>query len=373
MQPPIRLESVLKLIREHRIAETVTADPYAGRVQIHASACYEFLVSLRVLYNPRIYEATRAWAVATRAVLPPNVYERGRFFFQGQITGLGYGAMRLIPTLDRDATPEDLIAAVRAADPISLALYMLDTGETSAETLERFARYLQQEGDAEEIEQILHRFPSQWARRCRRVLSDPARVQVDLAELLEEYMARTFADNVPQVSGAVTRAVTAAEELLSLLQTVEAIERLTGGYTLARDLDLRRITLVPSAFIYPFVASRVDERTGEALIIYGVRTDVFLKYDPVPLDPNLVRTLKALADPGRLRVLRLISRHPMYGPELVAALGLSQPTVHHHLAQLRAAGLIRQERTKGGMRYTLREESATATVAALQRLLTADS
>lgn len=347
-------------------------DPYAGLVRVHVSACYEFLVSLRVLYNPRIYEGARAWIAATKAVLPPDVYAQGRFFFQGQTTALGYGPMRLIPALHRDAGPEDLIAAVRAADPINLALYMLDTGETNTETLAVFARHLRHAGDTADLEHILHGFTPQWTRRCRHVLADPEGVRADLAALLEEYLTRAFATEVPHVTETATRAVATAEELLAVLPTVEAIERLTGGYTLSSDLELRGITLVPSAFIYPFVASRVDERAGEALIIYGIRTNVFLKYDPVPLDPHLVRSLKALADPGRLKILRLISRQPAYGPELVTALGLSQPTVHHHLAQLRAAGLVRQERTRSGMQYTVRQESATATVEALQKLLAAD-
>lgn len=363
----------MKLMRDRRPVEPLAPDPYAGLVQIHASPCYDLIVSLRVLYNPRIYGSARAWVAATRAVLPPDIYQRGRFFFQGQVTGLGYGAMRLIPTLGRDAGPDELIQAVREADPIVLALYMLDTGETSAETLEVFEQHLARRGDTVACEAILHGFTPQWARRCRRVLTDPTGVQADLIALLEHYTARAFSTEAPQVVRAATRAVAAAEEMLTVLPTLETIERLTGGYTLGGDLELHRIILVPSAFIHPFVASRVDERAGEALIIYGIQTDVFLKYDPVPLDPNLVRSLKALADPGRLKVLRLLGHHPMYGPELVTALGLSQPTVHHHLAQLRAAGLVRQERMKGGMKYTLRHETAATTVAALEQLLIANS
>jgi DNA-binding transcriptional ArsR family regulator len=201
------------------------------------------------------------------------------------------------------------------------------------------------------------------------VLADPAAAQAKYAHLLEAYLERVFAVEAAVVAEAAARAASAALELLGVLPTVEAIERLTGGYTLGDDLALRRVTLAPSVFIYPFMSSRVDERAGEALILYGVRTDLFRKYDPVPLDPGLVRALKALADPGRLKVMLLLGKSPMFGPELIAALGLAQPTVHHHLAQLRAAGLIRQERAKGGMRYSVRRDSAGATIKTLERLI----
>ncbi|GIG21609.1 putative transcriptional regulator, ArsR family protein [Cellulomonas chitinilytica] len=62
---------------------------------------------------------------------------------------------------------------------------------------------------------------------------------------------------------------------------------------------------------------------------------------------QLARTLKALADPTRLRLLSLIAAHE--GGEacvcdLTAPVGLSQPTVSHHLKQLTEAGLVTREK-----------------------------
>jgi ArsR family transcriptional regulator len=56
---------------------------------------------------------------------------------------------------------------------------------------------------------------------------------------------------------------------------------------------------------------------------------------------------KALADPARLRLLSLIQAQP--GAEacvcnLVEPLGLSQPTVTHHLQVLHRAGLLQREK-----------------------------
>lgn len=219
-----------------------------------------------------------------------------------------------------------------------------------------------------ELDSALRDAPPDWARRCRRVLADPEGAKSQLLNVLEAYDEAIFRDEMAHVREPLQRARAAAEELLALLPTVDAIERLTGGYTLADDLALRRITLAPSVFIHPFMSARVDEAEGEALIVFGARSSHFLKYEQVPVDPALIVGLKALAEPTRLKVLRLLGRRPMYGPELVRVLGLAQPTVHQHLAQLRAAGLIRQERTKGGMRYTVRRDATTATLRALERL-----
>lgn len=64
---------------------------------------------------------------------------------------------------------------------------------------------------------------------------------------------------------------------------------------------------------------------------------------------RLAELLKALAEPTRLRLVSLIAGHP--GAEacvcdLTAPVGLSQPTVSHHLKILVEAGLL--ERTQRG-------------------------
>ncbi|WP_062993893.1 Rv2640c family ArsR-like transcriptional regulator [Nocardia anaemiae] len=57
--------------------------------------------------------------------------------------------------------------------------------------------------------------------------------------------------------------------------------------------------------------------------------------------------LKAIADPVRVKLLSLLLASPV-GEEntgdLAKAVGLSDPTVSHHLGQLKKAGLIESER-----------------------------
>jgi ArsR family transcriptional regulator len=64
---------------------------------------------------------------------------------------------------------------------------------------------------------------------------------------------------------------------------------------------------------------------------------------------QLAAAFKVLADPARLRLLSLIAAHEggeACTCELTGPLGLTQPTVSHHLKVLHAAGLL--ERRRGG-------------------------
>ncbi|WP_349268715.1 transcriptional regulator [Mycolicibacterium parafortuitum] len=57
--------------------------------------------------------------------------------------------------------------------------------------------------------------------------------------------------------------------------------------------------------------------------------------------------LKALADPVRVRIMSMLfssSAGEENSGELAATLGLSEPTISHHLAQLRRAGFVVSDR-----------------------------
>lgn len=81
--------------------------------------------------------------------------------------------------------------------------------------------------------------------------------------------------------------------------------------------------------------------------------------------------LKAIADPVRLQLLTHIAGAPgttVCACHLLEPLGISQPTLSHHLKRLTEAGLITRERRGRWAHYTLvgeRLDQARATLAGL--------
>ena len=83
---------------------------------------------------------------------------------------------------------------------------------------------------------------------------------------------------------------------------------------------------------------------------------------------DLAGALKVLADPARLRLLSLIRAQPDHEAcvcHLTDPLGLSQPTVSHHLKVLLQAGLVEREKRGSWAFFRVREEP----LAALRALL----
>ncbi|WP_370416099.1 ArsR/SmtB family transcription factor [Streptomyces fradiae] len=68
---------------------------------------------------------------------------------------------------------------------------------------------------------------------------------------------------------------------------------------------------------------------------------------------RLATVFKALSDPVRLRLLSRVASHPA-GEACVcdiADVGVSQPTVSHHLKKLREAGLLTSQRRRTWVYY----------------------
>jgi ArsR family transcriptional regulator, arsenate/arsenite/antimonite-responsive transcriptional repressor len=68
---------------------------------------------------------------------------------------------------------------------------------------------------------------------------------------------------------------------------------------------------------------------------------------------------KALSDPARVRIVNLLATadEPACVCELVPALGLSQPTVSHHLKKLSDVGLLDREQRGTWAFYSLNREA----------------
>ena len=83
---------------------------------------------------------------------------------------------------------------------------------------------------------------------------------------------------------------------------------------------------------------------------------------------RLAGAFRVVGDPTRLRMLSLIATHPrgeVCACELVEPLGLSQPTVSHHLKVLFEAGLLGRERRGTWVFYRVSLEPLEALRAAL--------
>lgn len=68
---------------------------------------------------------------------------------------------------------------------------------------------------------------------------------------------------------------------------------------------------------------------------------------------KFIKVMKALSDPNRVKVVKLLQHKEMCVCEIQAALGLAQSTVSKHLKILEEAGLITYYKDKLWVNYSL--------------------
>lgn len=78
--------------------------------------------------------------------------------------------------------------------------------------------------------------------------------------------------------------------------------------------------------------------------------------------PHVVRALKAMAHPARLRMLAMLTTGELCVCQMTAVLDLAASTASGHLADLRAAGLVTERKDGKWVHYRLVEEPAIATM-----------
>ena len=83
----------------------------------------------------------------------------------------------------------------------------------------------------------------------------------------------------------------------------------------------------------------------------------------------MLRLHRALGDGTRLRILKLLAERDLYLTEIAQQLELSKPTIKHHLAQLRAAGLLTIIESGAVVYYSLRKARLDDATVDLKRFL----
>ena len=87
-------------------------------------------------------------------------------------------------------------------------------------------------------------------------------------------------------------------------------------------------------------------------------------YQNIPM-ASIVKILRVVADPNRLRILLLLRDEELSVAELQEILAMGQSTISTHLSQLKQAGLVEDRRTGKSSLYRLKGDGATGVVEGL--------
>lgn len=84
---------------------------------------------------------------------------------------------------------------------------------------------------------------------------------------------------------------------------------------------------------------------------------------------RIVAFHKTMGDPTRIRIVNLLAKGPLHGQAIAGKLGLTPPTITHHLNKLKDINLVYQRRDKNTIYFYLNESVLQHQAKALVQLI----
>jgi DNA-binding transcriptional ArsR family regulator len=346
------------------------AKKISTKVLWDVGTAYELFVSLHVLHAPEKFGLRASWAAGIRSRIPAVE----RKFLEEVMPFLGV-PMPWISTL---SDPKDSVSVLWQLRQIKPAKRMLEVhlGDRDfphidiVENIVKTRAYTEAEfqtlakkftgGKRDHTEEKLRRLLDWWAR--------PAEFGEMYLASIQAYHQSFFAEEEKRVAPILQAALEHGRDLASNLSVPDLLVELSQGVRIEELNHAGELLLVPAFWSTPLILFDFLEN-GRAIVLFGARPATMSAIPGGALPDGLLKALKALADPTRLKILHYIAQEPHTPSKLAKRLRLRAPTVTHHLSELRLAGLVNMTMEGQEKKYTARFEALQATFTILQEFL----
>lgn len=346
---------------------------------------YELFVSLHVLHEPDYFGIRASWVAGVRSRIPAP--ERKLLEDVYPFTGPPLAWIHNLPA------PKDAISALWALKQIPPAERMIKLQRLDETVTHKSADELEKN---EKFKSTLLRIASSgswtaddaeflrktWGKKGKtskkgaleRALdwwSRPEELGKGYLSALQAYYQAFFEEEEKRVAPVLKTGMERAQEMAAQMPLEELFLELSQGVQLDEGFRTKNLVIAPAFWITPLIFfERLDEDT--MLMLFGARPAEMSAIPGELLPDGLVRSLKALADPTRLKILFYLSHDSLTPSELARRLQLRAPTVTHHLNELRLASLVELTFKHDERRYAVRMQALESAFANLTSFLKSD-
>lgn len=344
-----RKPQVLGLSRQTRTGPTL---------DIRASEASEVLASLFLMTGDCDFETYDLPTERLQAIRDSGIPEAIQTDIDELIRGSEVVAelIGLVGELEGDLDVPSLIAFIEGLPAIEIQLQLLGHYQNADPDAPPEMVKAAAEGDTTAADSLKANAQRnghvRWLRELTNLLElGPERVK----ELLLSILPAWWRDVWPKFGIDMRALEQEAEARRALAKTVsleKLIETATNGFDYTPDPGDRRVLLLPSMVLSPWMVYL--DRRDQKVIAYPASDN---PSDAGEMSPaQLARFYKALGDEGRLAVLKRMAQGPVTLQEASEVLGVAKSTAHHHLGLLRHAGLVLIREEKGDKTWSLRRD-----------------
>ena len=331
------------LINENTISVPSGQSKSTPRLIWDIGTAYDLFVSLDVLHYPEGFGLRPSWAAGVRSRL--SIEDRKTLEEAKNVIGIPYHWIHSLPE------PKDGATALWALRQITSnqRLYNLSYVSNMPGQAQNSLRQISERGSwtQQDFEILVELQKKEKHKKVTReeisrmldIWANPGEFGERYLQSLQFYYQAFFAEEEQHIAPALKTALLNAQRSAEKLSLDELLEDLSQGLHLPKYLGVQELVLAPSYWSTPLVYLG-EINPDRSIILFGVRPrNVSIEQGELVPDA-LLRVLKAIDDPTRLRILRYLVCEQLTPAEISRRLRLRAPTVTHHLGKLRLAGLV---------------------------------
>ncbi len=217
-----------------------------------------------------------------------------------------------------------------AIDPFALSLLVWQCPGTPGP--EEFLQWLSALTPGQLYERMSPYVPPQKAD----LLRDLGQWQGHVVQVLRTWHEGYFRAVEPRLLAALAADAERRRGEAATADPVALVEEATTGLRVESE-SLDQVLLVPQTHLRPLV--RFAKCNRLLICLYPLDAAPTVPGRPAP---DLMRTVRALADENRLRIMHFLAdSQPRSFTDVMKNVGLAKNTIHYHLSALRTAGLVR--------------------------------
>ena len=330
---------------------------------------YDLFTSLDVLHSPDRYGLRGSWAAGVRSRLPVEQRE----MLQAVVKNSHIWTIPWLAGLDGKKDSETIIE--RIVDmPAEKRLPTFAACHLSEEFRDFLFKVTERTSWDEQDKETLKEMYKEMYRKegkKKKISDDEIEKMLTIWANVEEYgegflkgvetyYEVFFAEEERRIRPALEETIEHSKALAKGMPLENLLNQLSQGlrFDYESTSEMKELLMVPSFWTTPLTLfTTVGEGNERWIFMYGGRP-VSMSLVPGEVVPELLyQTLKALADPTRLRILKYLAEEPLTPAALARRLRLRPPTVIHHLDSLRLARLVHVTLSHQGRRYEARREA----------------
>ena len=367
--------------------DVVTGAPEPPTPVVSDSPAYDLLVSLARLTTPKAKLAAlgrwRVWQEETVRGLTVAQWRRvQRWFDDPAGSPVGLALLALVPLLPQLNTIPDFFRALRSLPLADFLRLVVTSAMIDPQTPLAADDLLALVGDRALATHFVARHLRLTPRQrtlMLSVLADPEAERADLLKTLETHHTQVFTALESQLRDERECAADRMRDVIARGQGIPtewvAEPQQVRGFAPVVLAPVSMLTTGHMAYYHEIDRSLFDGAAYEPFIVLiGAEAVLALGNADAPgrgrwtrktqlgarsADPaeRWASVYAALADPTRLRIVRLLAERPRYGQELATTLHISGATISHHMDALTHAGVLALERRAHRTYFTLQGEA----------------